>query len=138
MNTITKVDVQAEEPVIPANHPHAVFSKWHGQMLDEIETAIHPAVTKKTAPQLLTQARDIMEARAREYDKPDGERSVPAVVTALNAILGRDALSEAEGWLFLQLLKDVRLFSAHSYHADSGLDCISYAALKAEAKQRET
>lgn len=34
----------------------------------------------------------------------------------------------------LQLLKDVRQWSnPNSYHADSAEDCISYAALKAEA-----
>lgn len=57
-------------------------------------------------------------------------------VAAFNAVTGRD-LSEAEGWLLLQLLKDVRLFQRPGYHADSAEDCIAYAALKAEAKMAE-
>jgi hypothetical protein len=53
-------------------------------------------------------------------------------VTAFNAITGH-TLSESEGWLLLQVLKDVRLFTREAYHADSAEDCIAYAALKAEA-----
>ena len=57
-------------------------------------------------------------------------------VAAFNAVTGRD-LSEAEGWLLLQLLKDVRLFQRPGYHADSAEDCLAYSALKAEAKMAE-
>jgi hypothetical protein len=77
-----------------------------------------------------------MAARAATYDQPDGERSMSTTVTAFNAVTGRD-LSESEGWLLLQLLKDVRLFQRPGYHADSAEDCIAYAALKGEAKARE-
>ena len=74
-----------------------------------------------------------MKERAATYDKPDGERSMGRTVAAFNAITGRD-LTEPEGWLLLQILKDVRLFQRPGYHADSAEDCIAYAALKAEAK----
>lgn len=74
-----------------------------------------------------------MRDRAATYDKPDGERSMGRAVEAFNAITGRD-LTEPEGWLLLQVLKDVRLFQRPGYHADSAEDCIAYAALKAEAK----
>jgi hypothetical protein len=77
-----------------------------------------------------------MAERAATYDKPEGERSMGATVTAFNAITSRD-VTEAEGWLLLQLLKDVRLFQHPGYHADSAEDCIAYSALKAEAKARE-
>lgn len=77
-----------------------------------------------------------MDARASQYDKPEGERSMGKAVNAFNAITGRD-LSEPEGWLLLQVLKDVRLFQRPGYHADSAEDCIAYAALKGEAKARE-
>lgn len=88
------------------------------------------------APELLGKAAQHMHDRAATYDAPNGERSMGKAVTAFNAITGRD-LSEAEGWLLLQVLKDVRLFTRTAYHADSAEDCISYAALKAEAKGRE-
>ena len=57
-------------------------------------------------------------------------------VAAFNAITGRD-LTEAEGWLLLQVLKDVRQWQRPGFHEDSAEDCIAYAALKAEAKQGE-
>ena len=41
-------------------------------------------------------------------------------------------LTEAQGWHFMQVLKDVRLFTRETYHADSAEDCIAYAALKAD------
>ena len=84
------------------------------------------------APELLTRAACIMGDRGATYDSPDGERSMARTVTAFNAITGRD-LSEAEGWLLMQVLKDVRQWSRPAYHADSAEDCIAYAALKAEA-----
>jgi hypothetical protein len=89
-----------------------------------------------SAPGLLKKAADHMAERAKQYDKPDGERSMGKAVQAFNAITGRD-LTEPEGWLLLQVLKDVRLFQRDGYHADSAEDCIAYAALKAEAKARE-
>lgn len=85
-----------------------------------------------TAPEFLRRAATIMEERGKQYDKPGGERSMGKTVAAFNAITGRD-LSEAEGWLLLQVLKDVRQWQNPGYHADSAEDCIAYAALKAEA-----
>jgi hypothetical protein len=105
----------------------------------EIELMADPAkiVTEPTptAPQLLDKAAQLMLERSTQYDKPEGERSMGKAVQAFNAITGRD-LSEPEGWLLLQVLKDVRLFQRDGYHADSAEDCIAYAALKAEAKAR--
>lgn len=85
------------------------------------------------AIELLERAAGHMRDRAATYDKPEGERSMGRTVVAFNAITGRD-LTEPEGWLLLQLLKDVRLFQRPGYHADSAEDCIAYAALKAESK----
>lgn len=92
---------------------------------------------KQTAPELLNKASALMEERGKQYDKPDGERSMGRAVGAFNCITGRD-LTEAEGWLLLQTLKDVRLWQRPGYHQDSAEDCIAYAALKAEAKQTES
>lgn len=102
----------------------------------EAHSAQHREAQEAPAIRLLQVAADHMRARAATYDKPDGERSMGKTVAAFNAVTGRD-LSEAEGWLLLQLLKDVRLFQRPGYHADSAEDCIAYAALKAEAKMAE-
>ena len=91
----------------------------------------------KTAPELLTRAAELMEERGRQYDQPDGERSMGKAVAAFNAITGQ-GISEGVGWLLLELLKNVRLFQRPGYHRDSAEDGIAYSALKAEAKQRES
>lgn len=89
-----------------------------------------------TATELLERAAQHMRNRASTYDQPQGERSMGRAVAAFNAITGRD-LTEPEGWLLLQIIKDVRLFTRPDrYHADSAEDCIAYAALKAEAFSR--
>lgn len=92
---------------------------------------------KINAGEVLYKAAEHMIERGRQYDKPEGERSMGRCVTAFNAITGQD-LSEAEGWLLLQVLKDVRQWQRPGYHADSAEDCIAYAALKAEAKSAES
>ena len=89
-----------------------------------------------TAVEFLTKAGNLLIERAAQYDQPGGERSMGKTVDAFNAITGR-TLSEAEGWLLLQLLKDVRQWQTpDKLHRDSAEDCVSYAALKAEALVR--
>lgn len=95
-----------------------------------------PQAPGVTAPQLLEKAASHMRDRAATYDRPEGERSMTKTVAAFNAITGRD-LTETEGWLLLQVLKDVRLFQHPGYHADSAEDGIAYSALKAESKSKE-
>lgn len=81
----------------------------------------------------LQAAIDVQVERGKQYDSPEGERSMGRTVHAFNAITGRD-LTEAEGWLLLQVLKDVRQWqNPDKFHEDSALDCVAYAALKAEA-----
>ena len=92
-------------------------------------------VPEPVAAELLGRAARHMHDRASTYDEPGGERSMGKAVAAFNAITGRD-LTESEGWLLLQVLKDVRLYARSGYHADSAEDCIAYAALKAEAKSK--
>lgn len=90
-----------------------------------------------TAPEFLQSALNTLTQRGKDYDKPVGERSAAAVAVAFNAITGRN-LTEAEVWLILQLVKDVRQWqNPGRYHADSALDCVAYAALKAEALARK-
>ena len=105
---------------------------------DEVLLEVSPPdveVPLAEAPELLGRAARHMHDRASTYDKPEGERSMGRAVQAFNAITGH-SLTEAEGWLLLQVLKDVRLFTRSEYHADSAEDCIAYAALKAEAKSK--
>lgn len=90
-------------------------------------------VPEPKASELLGRAAALMHERGQTYDEPEGERSMGKVVAAFNAITGRD-LSESEGWMFMQQVKLVRLFTRSDYHADSAEDNIAYAALLAEAK----
>lgn len=86
-----------------------------------------------TAPDFLQHAADLMAERGANYDKPEGERSMGQTVMAFNVITGH-ALTEADGWLFMQILKDVRQWQRPDvFHRDSAEDCVAYAALKAEA-----
>jgi hypothetical protein len=101
---------------------------------EQINEAV--AVPKPKAAEMLGRAAALLHERGQSYDKPQGERSMARTVSAFNAITGRD-LTEAEGWLFMQQLKQVRLFTRSGYHADSAEDNIAYAALMAEAKERE-
>lgn len=94
-------------------------------------------IAAPNAPTLLDAAAGHMRDRAATYDQPTGERSMGRAVQALNAILGRQALTESEGWLLLQVLKDVRDRQRAAPHRDSLEDCITYAALKAEARLAE-
>ena len=97
------------------------------------------AAAAATAPQLLEAAAGHMRDRAATFDKPEGERSMAATVEAFNIITGRAgdrALTESEGWLLMQTLKDVR-DRQNAPHRDSLEDGISYAALKAEARLKE-
>ena len=85
------------------------------------------------APDLLNQAADTLTQRGKDYDKPKGERSMEATVHAFNAITGRD-LREDEGWLLMECLKNVRLYTnPTAYHRDSAIDGIAYTSLKVES-----
>lgn len=115
-----------------AKTPEAGLAKQRAQLAADEEAALRPV----TANVLLDAAAGHMRDRAAAYDKPEGERSMGRTVAAFNAITGRD-LAESEGWLLLQLLKDVRDRQCAEAHRDSLEDCIAYAALKAEARLRE-
>lgn len=88
------------------------------------------------APDILEAAAGHLRDRAATYDKPEGERSMAQTVVIFNQFHGA-GMTEAQGWHFMQILKDVRLFTRDGYHQDSGEDCVAYAALKCEAKARE-
>ena len=71
--------------------------------------------------------------RAESYDSAEGERSMAKAVKAFNAITGQD-MTEAEGWEFMSVLKQVRLFTNQDkVHVDSYEDNIAYAILLGES-----
>lgn len=114
--------------------------------VNRIKIPIHVAVEvadhrPATASRLLQAAAKHQEDRASQYDQPSGERSMDRTVRAFNIITGREgtdrALTESEGWLFMQTLKDVR-DRTNGPHRDSLEDGISYSSLKAEARLRES
>lgn len=87
------------------------------------------------ANEVLKQAASEMEDRAKTYDKPKGERSMAATVTAFQAITGV-SMTEQQGWQFMEVLKLVRS-NQGGYRADSFIDGAAYAALAGEAASRE-
>jgi len=98
-----------------------------------------PGATVKDMPQasaegFLSKAKELMAQRGKQYDAPSGERSMDKTVTAFNTVTGY-SLKSYDGWLFLQILKDVRQWQKPTYHEDSAEDCVAYAALKAESLQ---
>ena len=88
------------------------------------------------AGDLRAKAAGHMAERGKQYDKPEGERSMAATVAAFNAI-HRQTMTEAQGWAFMALLKMTRLFQRPGYHADSAEDGVAYMALAGEAKSGE-
>lgn len=85
------------------------------------------------APEILTRSAEIMAERAKQYDSPEGERSMGKAVAAFNAVTGQ-SLSEANGWLLMALLKMVRDNTTTEPHADSINDLVAYGALYGEAR----
>lgn len=93
-------------------------------------------LTTLSAPDILIAAGNHMKARANEYDKPKGERSIEATVKAFTAITG-DGLMDTEerGWLFMGILKMVRSQQG-DFKADNYEDGAAYFALQGEAAAR--
>jgi len=105
-------------------------------MDDMMQAANATAAHDATAPDLLERAGQHMRDRAATYDSPEGERSMAQTVAIFNLHHGIN-LTEAQGWHFMRILKDVRMFTRAGYHADSAEDGIAYQALMAEAKSKE-
>ena len=89
-----------------------------------------------TAEGFLHEAAKILANRGKTYDNPVGERSMVKTVALFNTRTGKN-LTEAEGWIFLGYLKDVRQDSAGGAHYDSAIDRVNYSLLEAEARFRE-
>lgn len=76
-----------------------------------------------------------MSDRAVTYDAPTGERSMGKTVQAFNALTGL-ALSEEQGWLFMEILKMARSQQGN-FKRDNYEDAVAYAALRGEAAEEE-
>lgn len=87
------------------------------------------------ANEILTAAVATLDQRGKDYDQPDGERSMGRIVAAFNALTGHE-MTEAEGWQFMAVLKLVRMDTAAD-PTDSAVDCAAYAALAGEALWHE-
>ena len=129
--------------LIPVNEQIAAIPSTNHFLKDALSSTVKDLLLNgvpRTAPQMLQGAADIMNERSETYDQPTGERSMGRTVDAFNIVSGRKGtgkeLSEADGWLLMQLLKDVRQWSRDAYHKDSADDGIAYSALKAEALER--
>lgn len=86
-----------------------------------------------SAGDFLHEGLNILEERGKIYDtKEKGERSMGKAVSAFAIITGKQ-LTEAEGWEFMAVLKQVRAFQRPTFHQDSWQDFVNYAALGAEA-----
>ena len=111
------------------------LSLWTLVACSRPPTTPEPTLKKPapSAPGILAAAARHMHDRAATYDKPQGERSMAQTVAIFNLFHGT-AISETQGWHFMQILKDVRLFSNISApHRDSIDDGVAYAALKGES-----
>lgn len=82
------------------------------------------------APDILTAALGHMQDRAATYDKPEGERSMPATVAAFNALTGHTLTAE-QGWLFMTVLKLCRTQQG-GHRPDNYEDGAAYFALMGE------
>ena len=85
-----------------------------------------------TAPDILAEAAAIMAQRGEGYDK-NQERSMAKIVATFNTLTGLN-LDESHGWIFMMILKLVRLMTSTKPHADSGVDLVAYASLLAECE----
>ena len=125
----TAHELQDEEVGIPAPLDDVIDTSSERVEIAEENRHMQPS----TAQGFLEAALATLNQRGKDYDKPAGERSAASVAKAFNAITGRN-VTEQEVWLILQLVKDVRQWQQPDrYHADSALDSVAYAALKAEA-----
>lgn len=86
----------------------------------------------KSPSDYLRQAADTLDERGKQYDAGGSERSMEKTVAIFNMLTG-NSLTTAEGWQFMKVLKDVRLWSNTDVaHVDSIIDNLGYTALLAE------
>ena len=96
-------------------------------------------VTKPTTIEvvhgILDQAIKEVGDRATTYDKPQGEESMPHIISLFNGLY-RTKLTVEQGWMFMCLLKIVRSASG-KFKRDNYVDLAAYAAFAAKAAMDE-
>ena len=80
---------------------------------------------------LLEQAITEVGGRAHLYDQPDGEESMPKVVSLFNTLYDAD-LTVEQGWTLMVLLKLVRA-SNGDFKQDNYVDAAAYIAFAGKA-----
>ena len=90
--------------------------------------------TLPDAQHFLEAAKGHLGARAVTYDKPTGERSMERTVKVFAALTDIQ-LTEEQGWIFMEALKQVRSLQG-KFKADNYEDLAGYAALRGEAAAR--
>ena len=91
-------------------------------------------VALPVAQDFLAAAQGHLGDRASTYDSPEGERSMRRTVNAFAALTDIQ-LTEEQGFLFMEVLKQVRSLQG-KFKADSYEDLAGYAALRGEAAAR--
>ena len=84
-----------------------------------------------SAQHFLEAAKRHLGDRASTYGNPQGERSMGRTVEAFAALTDIQ-LTEEQGYLFMEVLKQVRSLQG-KFKADSYEDLAGYAALRGEA-----
>lgn len=102
----------------------------------DLALATDDDVERRDSTGFLRKAIVTQAMRGQQYDQSgdNRERSMARVVEAFNIIYGT-SLTEYQGWKFMEIVKLVR--GSNKPHEDSELDCVSYAALAAEARMAE-
>ena len=90
--------------------------------------------TLPIAQHFLEAAKGHLGARAITYDKPTGERSMERTISVFAALTDIQ-LTEEQGWLFMEALKQVRSLQG-KFKADNYEDLAGYAALRGETAAR--
>lgn len=94
--------------------------------------AVQPEPVPATAAAILDAASNHLQTRGKLRDKPQGERSMQATVTAFNALTGHK-LSERDGWLFMVAVKAARACATEKGIPDDYQDGAAYFALAGES-----
>lgn len=142
----TVVETRWNDPNDRRVADRASYWKWdrdparmgeHGAYIVAYRVVMPVSMSEPTtaAPAILQRAAQHLLDRAAAYDAPGGERSMARTVAVFNALHGT-TLSEAQGWSFMAVLKQVRSFQSGGLHIDSIEDGAAYLALLGEAQGR--
>lgn len=84
--------------------------------------------------EIFQEAAATIDSRGKEYDPDKGqERSMYRIVKTFNALTEK-GLTIEDGWLFMQLVKEVRQQTSPTPHKDSMVDKLAYVLLEMEER----